>query len=89
MKGSIVDKWQRMYQNSEQTEKLQEIIPHIENVAKYRGEERKFTKFLNEITTGQMNLDYLISNIDNTITDQSETCNKWRLSDTIYMTAKS
>ena len=29
MKGSIVDKWQRMYENSEHTEKLQEIIPNI------------------------------------------------------------
>ena len=29
MKGSIVDKWQRMYENSEHTEKLQEIILNI------------------------------------------------------------
>ena len=34
MKGSIVEKWQRMYENSEHTEKLQEIIPNIENVTK-------------------------------------------------------
>ena len=34
MKGSIVDKWQRMYQNSENTEQLQEIIPNLENVSK-------------------------------------------------------
>ena len=29
MKGSIVDKWQRMYKNSEHTETLQKIIPNI------------------------------------------------------------
>ena len=74
MKGSIVDKWQRMYENSEHTERLQEIIPNIENVSKHRGEERKFTKFINQITTGQMNLNYLISKIDNTKTDKCETC---------------
>ena len=66
IKGSIVDKWQRMYENTEHTEKLQEIIPNIEDVTKYRGEQRKFTKFINQITTGQMNLNYLISKIDNT-----------------------
>ena len=76
MKGSIVDKWQRMYENSEHTEKLQEIIPNIENVRKHRGEERKFTKFIHQITTGQMSLNYLISKIDNTKTDKCETCNK-------------
>ena len=46
MKGSIVDKWQRMFEISEHTEKLQEIIPNVENVTKYRGEERRFTKFI-------------------------------------------
>ena len=76
MKESIVDKWQRMYENSEHTEKLQEIIPNIENVSKNRGEERKITKFINQITTGQMNLNYLTSKIDNTKTDKYETCNK-------------
>ena len=86
MKGSIVDKWQRMYENSEHTEKLQEIIPNIEDVTKYRGEQRKFTKFINQITTGQMNLIYLISKIDNTKTVQCETCSKKE--DLLYMTAK-
>ena len=46
MKGSIVDKWQRMFEISEHTEKLQEIILNVENVTKYRGEERRFTKFI-------------------------------------------
>ena len=41
MKGSIVDKWQIMYENFEHTEKLLEIIPNMEKVTKYRGEERK------------------------------------------------
>ena len=55
MKGCIVGKWQRMYENFEHTEEIQEIIPNIGNVTKYRGEEGKFTKFINQITTGQMN----------------------------------
>ena len=41
MKGSIVDKWQRMFEISEHTEKLQEIIPNVENVTKYRGKRKK------------------------------------------------
>ena len=53
-----------------------QIIPNIENVTKYTGEERKFTMFINQITTGQINLNYLISKIYNTKTDRCETCNK-------------
>ena len=34
MKGNIIDKWKRMYENSEHTEKLQESIPYIENATK-------------------------------------------------------
>ena len=33
-KVSIVDKLQRMYENSDYTEKLKEIIPNIGNVTK-------------------------------------------------------
>ena len=69
---------------------LQEITPNIEIVTKHRGEERKFTKFINQITTGQMNLNYLISKIDNTKTDKCETCNKKEtVRHYIYMTAKN
>ena len=62
-----------MYENSERTEKLHEIIPNEEIVTKYKGEENTFAKFINQFTTEQMHLNYLISKIGKSITDQCET----------------
>ena len=74
MRSTINDKWQRLMDNSELTDKVQEIIPKAGKAFVVKSEERKLTRVMNQLISGNSNLNYMISKIDNTKSELCDTC---------------
>ena len=75
MKGSIQEKWQKIYDNSTKTDLLQEVISEVEKHQANTGD-REVESTINQIITGQVALNYLKTKIDNTKSDKCDFCDK-------------
>ena len=74
MRSTINDKWQRLMDNSGLTDKVQEIVPKAGKAFVVKSEERKVTRVMNQLISGNSNLNYMISKIDNTKSELCDTC---------------
>ena len=75
MKRGLKDKGQKIYTNSTKTDLLQEIISEVGKSQVTIGD-RKVESIINQIITGQVGLNQLASNIDQTKSDLCETCSE-------------
>ena len=79
MKKGSREKWQTIYENSQKTDILQEIISEV---GKYQQNPEQNTgdiaveSTINQIISGQAALNYLTSKIDSTKSDKCEVCNE-------------
>ena len=80
MRSTINDKWQRLMDNSGLTDKVQVIVPKAGKAFVVKSEERKVTRVMNQLISGNSNLNYMISKIDNT---KSELCYTCKVKETI------
>ena len=76
MRSTINDKWQRLMDNSGLTDTVQEIVPKAGKAFVVKSEERKVTRIMNQLISGNSNLNYMMSKIDNTKSELSERDNK-------------
>ena len=75
-KGSIQEKWQKIYDTSTKTD-LQEVISEVGKHQPNTGD-REVVSTINQIITGQVALNYLKAKIDNTKSDKCDFCDKKR-----------
>ena len=80
MRSTINDKWQRLMDNSGLTDKVQGIIPKAGKAFVVKSEERKVTRVMNQLISGNSNLNCAMSKIENT---KSEVCDTCKVKETI------
>ena len=80
MRSSIKDKWQRMVDNSKTTDKIHETITQVGTAFVVKNEERRVTRVINQLISGNAYLNYMVSKID---TSKSELCDSCKTRETI------
>ena len=75
MKGSIQDKWQKIYDTSTKTDLLQEVMSEVGKHQPNTGD-REVELTRNQIITGQVALNYLKAKIDSTKSNKCDFCDK-------------
>lgn len=73
MKREVTDKWQKIYENSTKSDRLQEIITKV-GKPQTSIRDRKVETVINQIISGQVGLNYYTSMIDTTKSALCETC---------------
>ena len=80
MRSSIKDKWQRMVDNSKTTDIIHETITQVGTAFVVKNEERRVTRVINQLISGNAYLNYMVSKID---TSKSELCDSCETRETI------
>ena len=75
MKKGSREKWQTIYENSQKTDILQEIISEVGKNQQNTGD-IAVESTINQIISGQVALNYITSKIDSTKSDKCEVCNE-------------
>ena len=80
LRSSIKDKWQRMVDNSKTTDKIHETITQVGTAFVVKNKERRVTRVINQLISGNAYLNYMVSKID---TSKSELCDSCKTRETI------